>query len=93
MMTQTDYENQSDRSGRPSVARIGSVVIERYHRWTEPDSFEGRTVETRVYRLNLWGEWTREYHTNPKYNIGTLWTTDDDGNLKSPSVFREPFSA
>jgi len=90
MMTQTEYENQGNQPARPSAARIGSVVIEQYHKWTELDSFEGRTVETRVYRLNLWGEWTREYRTNPKYNTGTLWTMDGDGNVKSPSVFREP---
>jgi hypothetical protein len=89
-MTQTEYENQTGDT-LPSKAPIGSVVIERFHTWKQEIVIDGKPVEVRLYDLCLWGNYGWSYRTNPKYpDSKTLYTMDDHGNVKSPSVFREP---
>jgi len=86
-ITQAEYESQ-DRPARRTP--IGTVVVERFHTWKRTQVFAGREIEQRFYQVETCGEMF-EYCTNPKYDTGTLYTMDGDGNYKSPSVFREPF--
>ena len=94
MMTQTEYENPDRHSIRPSRAPMGSVVIERFHMWKHEYMFAGELVEVRIYDLCLFGAFGwGPYRTDPKYNGPRLYSMDGDGNIKSPSVFREPLEA
>jgi len=87
-MTQTEYENGTPDK-LPSKAPIGSVVIERFRMWKHLTTFAGQPVEIRLYDLMLFGKFGWTYRTKPGSNI--LYTMDDHGNIKSPSVFREPY--
>ena len=86
VMTQTEYENQNEEV--PTRKPIGSVVIENFHMWKSSTVFAGEPIEIRYYNLMLWGKPHGPYRTNPGSNV--LYTVDEHGNIKSPSVFREP---
>jgi hypothetical protein len=85
-MTQTEYENQTE--AEPTRKPMGSVVIEKFHTWKQTTIEAGQPVEVRYYNLILWGEPYGPYRTKQGSNV--LYTMDDDGNIKSPSCFREP---
>jgi hypothetical protein len=88
-MTQTEYENQNEET--PTRKPIGSVTIETFHMWKSQQQVDGKPVEVRYYNLTLWGKTYGPYTTNPKYpDSPTLYTMDDDGNIKAASCFREP---
>lgn len=89
MMTQTEYENQ-DFTNKVLHQPKGSVVIENYRTWKSTYMEAGKWVEVRYYQVTCMRS-IYDYRTNPKYDNGTLYTMDDDGNIKSPSVFREPW--
>jgi hypothetical protein len=84
-MTQAEYEAQAGTQRAPR----GSVVVQDFHSWSQTSMFAGREIETRYYWVRSCGE-LFQYRTHPNYNDGILYTMDEDGNCKAPSVFREP---
>jgi len=88
-ITQTEYEHEPFTKAALHRRR-GSVIVEMFTTWKALRWFNGELREVRSYHVwSCGGVYT--YSTNPKYpDSKTLWTLDDDGNCKSPSVFREP---
>ena len=84
-MTQSEYEAQTETKRLP----VGSVIVENFHSWKHNYILGGEAVEVRTYQVETCGE-SFQYRTHPKYDNGTLYTMDGDGNCKAPSVFREP---
>jgi len=84
-MLQSEYESQSEIQRLP----VGSVIIEKFHTWAHNYILGGESVEVRTYQVETCGD-VFQYRTNPKYDNGTLYTMDEHGNCKAPSVFREP---
>lgn len=84
-MTQTEYEKQGlEPLGEfPKRTPVGTVEIERFRTWNQG--------EIRYYDLTLWDETYGTYRTWGSSNV--LWTMDENGEVKSPSVFREPETA
>lgn len=79
-MTQTEYENQTEVKRRP----IGSVVVEKFRKWSNGG---GKFDKSDVYEVDCLGQLLL-YRTKEGTDI--LYTMDDDGNAKKPSVFRKP---
>ena len=89
-MTQTEYENLKLHTDDPFPKRtpIGVVVISNFETWKHATMWAGELVETRYYTLTLWDKPYGPYRTKPGSRV--LYTMDEHGNIKSPSVFREP---
>lgn len=71
-----------------TIAILTWVLIERFRMWEYRTTWAGEFVTLRRYDVQ-WDDTWLSYRTKPGSNV--LYTMDGDGNIKSPSVFREPW--